>query len=545
MLRSNVNYARVNVDNFIATTDFINMDVLAEIDKELQKSSYDVISLVFLLYDVADTALQKLVVYQRLSKDVRATNLNLLQEWYRYAKAKPSWKYELLEALIICQMYSIIRKLGFHVSTLKLYFQPDNLCVHMYINPVKKTLYRVCETLTFNNFMSLKRTLLTYDIDTLEYESCEMVFLKLMCQKFIILYHFEYNKIHARFEYRLERLIEILESFSGMQKLILDLRHLQTASEEHLTNSIKTSTPLQIHHIDTDNEPNRVSMNANKIIFEESFKMLTSLNIEEDGVNYDILKSNCKTITNCCYKIKNPNRLGVCLIINQSNFYPSKKSIENGQEILKYRLGSDKDVAILRKTMNALNFEIISYSNLDHKEIFESIKMVIRDKVRNDDSMFMLCFMSHGIRGHVFAADSVVINVEDIENYLDSDEALKLRGMPKVVVIQACQVDDSTKSIDLIAADCNVSTYFLKKCDFIIFWATAPEFKAYRHEQNGSFFIHILCQTLEEKASTDHLYDIFTEVTNKIVKLSAKYKLNQVPIFKSTLRNKVYLKTSN
>lgn len=542
MLRSDAIDDRVNIDSLIGKADFINIDVISEIDKELQENPYDTISMVFLLYDVPDTALQKLIVNQRVSKDVRSTNLNLLHEWFRYAKAKPTWKHEFLEALIICQMYSIVKKLGFHVSVLKKYYQPDNLSVHMYINPMKKVLYKICENMTTDSLTALKKTLLTYDIDTTEYEACEMVFLELMCQKFITFNQWEYNNKVLSFKFGVDKLVKILENLSGMKKFAMNLRILQSEYEEQSCQSIKT-TPLREYDIDNDHKSKKSLPYNNKLEYEDMFKMLADLNIDDDDDdNVTDFKADSKNSLNGCYKIKNPHRVGVCLIINQDEFYPSKKSIQNGQkEKLENRLGSDKDEAILRRTMSLLKFDVISRSNLDHKDTFDLIKMVIRDHVKKDDSIFMLCILSHGVRGHVYAADSVKINVEDIENYFDSDEANKLHGMPKVLLIQACQVDDSAKATDLIASDGNSSSYFLRKCDFLIYWATAPEYEAFRHEQKGSFFIQILSRVIEKKAHKDHLYDIFTEVTNRVASLCETLKRAQVPIFKSTLRKKLYL----
>lgn len=542
MLRSDAIDDRVNIDSLIGKADFINIDVISEIDKELQENPYDTISMVFLLYDVPDTALQKLIVNQRVSKDVRSTNLNLLHEWFRYAKAKPTWKHEFLEALIICQMYSIVKKLGFHVSVLKKYYQPDNLSVHMYINPMKKVLYKICENMTTDSLTALKKTLLTYDIDTTEYEACEMVFLELMCQKFITFNQWEYNNKVLSFKFGVDKLVKILENLSGMKKFAMNLRILQSEYEEQSCQSIKT-TPLREYDIDNDHKSKKSLPYNNKLEYEDMFKMLADLNIDDDDDDkVTDFKADSKNSLNGCYKIKNPHRVGVCLIINQDEFYPSKKSIQNGQkEKLENRLGSDKDEAILRRTMSLLKFDVISRSNLDHKDTFDLIKMVIRDHVKKDDSIFMLCILSHGVRGHVYAADSVKINVEDIENYFDSDEANKLHGMPKVLLIQACQVDDSAKATDLIASDGNSSSYFLRKCDFLIYWATAPEYEAFRHEQKGSFFIQILSRVIEKKAHKDHLYDIFTEVTNRVASLCETLKRAQVPIFKSTLRKKLYL----
>ncbi|XP_075969874.1 caspase-8-like [Anticarsia gemmatalis] len=526
-------------DRIIGNNDSINNDMISEIEKELQDNPYDMISLVFLLYETPDTALQRLIVNQRISKDIGAsTNLNMLHEWFRHAKHTPTWKHEFIEALLICQLNSILRKLGIHVPSARKYYQTDNIHIktNMYINPVKKALYKLCEEMNADNMQRLKKSLLTYEIDTAEYDSCELVFLKLMCDKFITVNKFQYHRQTFGFTAELDNFLKIIENLPGLRKIAQDIRNLQHMlnQDSRPTAPIAVSTPSAALKVD---ESNQGMTNTH---FEDVFDLLGELSIE-DNTNTATLKSDRTKLDDDCFEIKSPDRLGVCVILNQVNFFPSKDSLETSQQCaLSKRNGSDKDKMIIERTMKSLKFSVYSATDLDHIRMFQFLKEVIKTKVKEDDSMFMLCILSHGVRHHIFAADSVKVNVDDFQNLLDSDIAAKLHGKPKMLILQACQVDEIPRPT--LVADSPGSSYNLKKTNFIIYWATAPELEAFRDESAGSIFIQMLFQTIVKYVNKEHACEIFTRVTKKVAYIGQHLGCPQVPIYHSTLLKKLYLR---
>lgn len=520
----------VNIDN-------INIDIICEIEKELHESPYDVISLVFLLYDVPDTALQRLIFYQRVAGDATATKLDLLQEWAQRAKTRSSWKHEFLEALLICQLYGIVKKLGFHLPSLKKHYQPNNLHINMHINPMKKALYKVCENIDSANLARLKSTLRNFKIDTMEFDSCELIFLKLMSEKFITMTQIQYDKKVLGCEFNVDKLVKILIKLPGLENLANELRLLQsrTCDEPAKEVPVMDSTPLMLMPPSDMSKPLDTPMTAND--FNDIYEMMKDLNFEDENP----LKSDTKTMDRDKYTIKNTKSMGVCLIINQEDFCLSEKSIEDDTltTVPPKRNGSTADKRVLEKTMSSLNFEVVIGENLNHIEMIELIKNTIRDKVKSSDSIFMLCILSHGVRGHVYAADCVKVNVENIQGILDSDEASMLQGIPKVLIIQACQVDD-TPQLALVADSPGNRTCY-KKSDFLIYWATAPQYEAFRNERNGSVFIQLLCVAIQKRARKESLPDICTLVNKHVQSLCRANNCPQVPLVESTLRKKLYL----
>ncbi|XP_047988620.1 caspase-8-like [Leguminivora glycinivorella] len=237
------------------------------------------------------------------------------------------------------------------------------------------------------------------------------------------------------------------------------------------------------------------------------------------------------------YNIINEKRVGICCIINQEVFYPSKASMElaNGNALPR-RDGSTKDKVMLEKTMRALNFDIITRDNPNRNEMVAFIQEVLK-KVSAEDSVFMLCILSHGIRGCVYAADSIPIKVDYIQSLVDEKQSL--RGKPKVLILQACQEDDTT--LPLVPD----SPHNMRKTDFLVCWATAPELVAYRLSSKGSFFIQILCEIISIRGKREHLLDIFTIVNEEVVKKCTLWGVEQAPIVNHTLRKKLYLQKSD
>nr|WCC72137.1 caspase-8 [Chilo suppressalis] len=529
MFRSDANI-KLN-DDIILDIDLITLDIIPYIEKEIDPC--DLISIVFLLYDTPDTALQRLTIYQRISRDL-SSDSNLLLEWARHAQSQSTWKKKLLEALYTCQLYSIIRKIGLHVNAVKKHYITTNETL---LNPMKKTLYKLCEAMKIEDLHKLKKTLITYEIDTTDYETCELIILHLMCQKFISI-----NMNNGKFDISIENLATILDNFSELQGFSNEMRKIEF-SYNNINNPIKTKQtiidPPQPLIADEKSLKEKECYKDIKDIFE----MLDDLKLED--IPEDNFKSDTITLGNDAYPILNPKALGICLIINQEKFYPSKQSIESiGQAILlENRHGSTKDKINLSETMKKLNFEVVSHDNLNHIEMLNCIKSVLRTKVSKEHSMFMLCILSHGTKGNVYAADSVKIKVEDIESLLDSDDVVHLRNKPKIMILQACQTNDDQPSYSPLVADSPKSSfkYYIKKSDILIYWATAPSYEAYRHVTMGSIFIQMLCAAIKKYAKKEHLNDLFTKVNYVVRKMCVTLKRDQLPKVEHTLIKKLYL----
>lgn len=533
MLRSDAQQQSNDINNIMLLT----MEMVSQIEKEIDV--YDLVSLVFLLYDVPDTALQRLTVYQRVSKDIGSCESNLLLDWASHAQTRPTWKKELLEALYTCQLHSIISKMGISVDAVKRYYTASNDAL---LNPMKKSLYRLCESINKENLHKLKKTLISYDIDTTDHETCEMILLDLMSKGFITI-----NMNSSKTVTSIENLAKIIDQFKGFHIFANELRHIECnfKSKSKLSSPL-TSTLFPIvddkqQHVDNGN--NKPVMNL-----EELFSPFENLDMIYD-IPDEHITSDTKALGKDVYAIINPKRVGICLIINQEIFHPSKHSIESKSQAmaLDNRQGSTKDKELLMQTMRDLNFDVIAHDNLDHVEMLKCIKNVIKNMFRKDHSMFMLCILSHGTRGHVFAADSVKIKVEDIESLFDSNDAIHLRNKPKLMILQACQTNDNEDPLAHLVADSPSprTQYHIKKSDILIYWATVPNYEAYRHDILGSIFIQMLCPIIKKHSKKEDIHGLLTKVNQTVNKICVNVRRDQQPKVEHTLLKKLYLQIPN
>ena len=62
-----------------------------------------------------------------------------------------------------------------------------------------------------------------------------------------------------------------------------------------------------------------------------------------------------------------------------------------------------------------------------------------RDKLTEDDQIAVLCILSHGVERGVYGCDGELVPVAELIPELDNDGCPKMRGKPKIIIIQACQ----------------------------------------------------------------------------------------------------------
>lgn len=63
----------------------------------------------------------------------------------------------------------------------------------------------------------------------------------------------------------------------------------------------------------------------------------------------------------------------------------------------------------------------------------------------------IVCVLSHGNKGSVYGIDSKPVRIEDVENAICVDG---LAGIPKILIIQACQGDGIQTAKPVVSIDC-------------------------------------------------------------------------------------------
>ncbi|PSN34881.1 hypothetical protein C0J52_22862 [Blattella germanica] len=209
--------------------------------------------------------------------------------------------------------------------------------------------------------------------------------------------------------------------------------------------------------------------------------------------------------SNCDYNIDSEN-VGICLIINQKNFYRERNPRYNAllvPGILETRYGTDIDRDRLKEMFDSMGFITIVEENLSHVEMLNKLRDCVRTQFTNKHSCFVLCILSHGVQGMVCGVNSVALYEEELENVFKDEPALI--NIPKVMILQACQGEKL---------------------------------------QRGTWFVESLWQHFLEDRNTGDICTLFTKVTSD---LSSRWEnidgrcRTMVPRYSTTLTRQLVL----
>ncbi|XP_067022083.1 uncharacterized protein [Acropora muricata] len=251
---------------------------------------------------------------------------------------------------------------------------------------------------------------------------------------------------------------------------------------------------------------------------------------------------------------------GYCVIINNLKFQENEEG---------YRKGAEQDEKRLENLFKSLRFRVIIKRNLEKNQI-ERVAQEYGGRNHDKFAAFFLIVMSHGDdRDCILGVDNRTTSVKALMREFQAERCPSLKGKPKILIIQTCrgsrQCDvgrfDDFKSInadrtELDLADNCVGPFsmdsslsksvFPPEADFLLAFATAPGYAAFRSEESGAFFIQELVEVIEKYHGSHHLLDMLTEVTRRVIDHpkreinSAAYRV-QVPAPTHTLTKLLFL----
>ncbi|XP_068942831.1 caspase-14 isoform X2 [Petaurus breviceps papuanus] len=220
--------------------------------------------------------------------------------------------------------------------------------------------------------------------------------------------------------------------------------------------------------------------------------------------------------------------------------------------ITKNRAGSETDVKALEQMYEALGFKSTVRRNLPAKGFWEELEKFreAMDQMKDPVSCCFVVLMAHGEEGILQGVDDNTIQLEELFAMLTNKNCRALRGKPKVFIVQACR-GDQKDSGEVVQPKETGETVLLSKeqppklptyTDALHVFATVEGYLAYRHENDGSFFIQTLVDVFTNMKG--HILDLLTEVTRRMAdaELMQGGKPRKVnPEVQSTLRKLLYL----
>jgi hypothetical protein len=252
--------------------------------------------------------------------------------------------------------------------------------------------------------------------------------------------------------------------------------------------------------------------------------------------------------TDRVYKI-NYSEPGIVIIFNNKEF--------KDDEAHPIRHGSEQDVSSLCKLFRGLNYEVVPpYIDKTEAKMRKAI-----DEYATDDytsyGCLIIFIMSHGDKSKIISSDSAIIDLNEFITPLKRNPTLKSK--PKMFFIQACRGgnemkvnDDATKS----KSSSNIvhSRYYdhenrlPKETDFLFAYSTLEDYLSYRDEEDGTWYIQMLCKAIQEEESKE-ISATLTYTHALIAKMVAPYRdenyeiveVKMTPTYESRLTKLFYI----
>lgn len=232
------------------------------------------------------------------------------------------------------------------------------------------------------------------------------------------------------------------------------------------------------------------------------------------------------------YNMKHRYR-GQALIFGHENFKDDK---------LEKRIETVKDMANLKRSLQALDFDVRTYKDLSHKDIMRKIKHAACHD-HNEHDCILVAIISHGENDLVYAADKSY-KLDTIWSAFTADLCSTLAGKPKIFIVQASQGTSKDagykmKNIRRIETDGDsTSNYRIPiHADFLVAFCTMPGHVSWSSSVEGSWFIETLCKELDANGKQYDMLQLLTFVSQRVAINFETYEesYKQMPCTMSTM----------
>lgn len=163
---------------------------------------------------------------------------------------------------------------------------------------------------------------------------------------------------------------------------------------------------------------------------------------------------------------------GIILIINQKTFHFDPNPVFKEylpRRRLDTRHGTDRDAEALQRIFQSFGYVTRVKNDRLQSEMLNDVRDVIKESVQFDS--IIVCILSHGCKGIVYGANSVPVKIEDIEKLIISD---RLIGKPKILIVQACQGEETQKAKEVIL---QITVFNLNQLIFVVVFCFLVEFR--------------------------------------------------------------------
>jgi len=217
---------------------------------------------------------------------------------------------------------------------------------------------------------------------------------------------------------------------------------------------------------------------------------------------------------------------GLCIIINQENFYldhslASEILQDAAKEQLKFRHGSHFDRDSLNETFQMLSCDTEIYENLNREKLMSTFSSISQRNFTAYDAL-VVCILSHGERNSIYTSDCILISLDTIKMYFDGQHCPTLVNKPKLFFLQACQGNTNQTALHDNYEKDGIQNGLPAVSNFFEAWATVPGFFSFRSPFKGSVFIGALCRVFQNYGHKESLLDLMIMVNKEVGKWVGK-----------------------
>lgn len=230
-------------------------------------------------------------------------------------------------------------------------------------------------------------------------------------------------------------------------------------------------------------------------------------------------------------------REGIALVINNELFRSRVR--DSG---LPNRPGAQHDKAKILRFCRNIGCIYQIHDDLTAARMIEVCERFSQTNFTEHDGV--LCFISsHGDEGGViYGTDGNKVTVNDVVSKFKGK--ISLANKPKLFFMQNCRGRYIDRGFDMVQADCppTASIRIPFEADMLVAYSTVDGYKSYRDETQGSWFITVLMEVLNQRDHDMHmsLIDLLSIVNKRVASLDDRGR-KQMSCFMSTLRKPVYL----
>lgn len=264
---------------------------------------YFQVSLVYLLFKDSSMALCQLTKLLSGSID------NVIYKWASSEySTNTQWQQKLIESICIIQNYEVLRNLGFSKQSLTERFLPHNISVTENLNKIRKLLYGLCESFGPNDTEILLSFVCSdFQKKGLKFHIYNSSYLEMYLLHWEVIGYISYDNLS-----NLCAILKQMDQLDWYERLKEVFPPVQVKSEPvFLKKVVKLKENKKSKHIF-----DKILDHTTSLADLTSLESLSADNVDNENKYYI-----------------NPKHPGVCLIINQENFY---KAIDTNLQVCKF-----------------------------------------------------------------------------------------------------------------------------------------------------------------------------------------------------------------